>query len=234
MPSFSWRTVLLANHIRDRGYRVVMPILVGGIRDGPGRGIPGALTLVSEFSSSLWRICVSREFVALLQGRSSPVTDYLLELARVEASAAGWPRVGVIGMCLTGGFALAAAIDPVVAVAVVSQPALPFAIGPLKLIPGQASDLGLCAADHEKLLDRKADPELCVRALRYESDWIAPKARVERIRDELGPAARLTWIPGRGHPVLSNATDGEPHVERRALDAALASVVATLDERLKR
>jgi dienelactone hydrolase len=235
MPSFSWRTVLLANRIRDHGYRMVMPILVGGVRDAPGSGLRGALALASDFGSSFWRICVSREFVALIQGRTSPVTDYLIELARVEAAASGRPKVGVIGMCLTGGFALATAIDPVVGVAVVSQPALPFAIGPMKLIPGQAADLGLSDAHHQRLMDRKEDPDFCVHALRYETDSIAPKARVERIRDELGPAATLAWIPGRGHPVLSDATDGTPHATvRRELDEALASVIATLDERLKR
>jgi dienelactone hydrolase len=234
MPSFSWRTVLLANWIRDHGYRIVMPILVGGVRDAPGSGVRGALAFASDFGSSLWRICISREFVALIGGRSSPVTDYLIELARVEAAAAGWPKVGVIGMCLTGGFALATAIDPVVGVAVVSQPALPFAIGAMKLIPGQAADLGLSKADHRRLLDRTADPDLCVRALRYETDSIAPKARVERIKRELGDAATLTWIPGRGHPVLSNATDGTPHAAvRKELDDAVASVLATLDERLR-
>lgn len=234
MPSFSWRTVLLANRIRDHGYRMIMPILVGGVRDAPGSGIRGAIGFASDFGSSLWRICVSREFVALMQGRSSPATSYLLELARAEAAESGRARVGVIGMCLTGGFALATAIDPVVGVAVVSQPALPFAVGPMKLIPGQAADLGLSDADHRRLLDRKGDPDFCVRALRYETDSIAPRARVERIRDELGPAATLTWIPGRGHPVLSNATDGTPHASvRRELDEALASVIATLDERLK-
>jgi dienelactone hydrolase len=234
MPSFSWRTFLLANRIRDRGYRMVMPILVGGVRDAPGTGLRGALGVAADFGSSLWRICVSREFVALIGGRSSPVTDYLVELARAEAAASGRSKVGVIGMCLTGGFALAAAIDPAVGVAVVGQPALPFAIGPLKLIPGQAADLGLSDADHRQLIDRKDDPDFCVRALRYETDSIAPKARVERIREELSPAATLRWIPGRGHPVLSDATDGTPHAAvRKELDEALSWVIATLDERLK-
>jgi hypothetical protein len=104
----------------------------------------------------------------------------------------------------------------------------------MKLIPGQAADLGMSDADHRRLVDRKDDPDFCVRALRYETDWIAPRARVERIREELGPAATLTWIPGRGHPVLSDATDGTPRTSaRRELDEALATVIATLDERLK-
>jgi dienelactone hydrolase len=234
MPSFSWRTVLLANRVRDHGYRMVMPILVGGVRDAPGTGVRGAVSLAADFGQSLWRLCVSREFVALFQHRTSPVTDYLMELARVEAAASGSPKVGVIGMCLSGGFALAAAIEPVVAVAVASQPALPFAVGPLQLIPGQAADLGLSDADRARLLDRTTDPEFCVLAFRYEKDVIAPKARVERIKRELGNAATLTFIPGHGHPVLSDATDGTPHEGARMdLDNALRAVVAALDARLK-
>jgi hypothetical protein len=102
------------------------------------------------------------------------------------------------------------------------------------LIPGQAADLGLSDADRHRLLDRTSDPDFCVLAFRYETDVIAPRARVERIKDELGGAATLTWIPGRGHPVLSNATDGTPHADvRKELDDAVASVIAALDERLR-
>ncbi|HEX5825089.1 MAG TPA: hypothetical protein VFY18_11580 [Candidatus Limnocylindrales bacterium] len=234
MPTFSWRTVKLANHIRDHGYRIVMPILVGRIREAPGSGVRGAVAFASDFGSSLWRICVSREFVALLQHRTSPVTAYLLALARSEAAVSGRPKIGVIGMCFSGGFALATAIDPVVGVAVASQPALPFATGPLRLIPGQAADLGLSETDRLTLVSRKDDPDFCVRALRYDTDRMVPAARVERIERELAPGAILTRIPGPGHPVLTDATDDELETPvRTELDAALASVIATLDERLK-
>jgi dienelactone hydrolase len=237
MPSLSWRTVILANHIRGQGFRIVIPILVGGVRGKPvGRAGKAIAPMAAgiEFGVNLVKVCVSWQFVALLQRRTSPITLWLLQLAREEAARHGQRQVGVIGMCFSGGFALATAIDPVVGVAVVSQPALPFAAGPLKLIPGQGSDLGLSDPDHARLVGRKDEPDLCIRAFRYESDSIAPKARVQRIEDELGPAATLTWIPGRGHPVLTNATDGDAHpTARAALDAALRSVVETLDERLR-
>jgi dienelactone hydrolase len=237
MPSFSWRTVRLANYIRDHGYRIVMPILVGGIREGPIGGLRGGLTLAAEFTVNAAKICISREFVALLQHRTSPVTDYLLALARAEADASGRPKVGVIGMCFSGGFALATAIDPVVGVAVASQPALPFAMGPLGLIPGQAADLGLSESDRLALVARKDDPSLCVRAFRFTNDRIAPAARVERIERELSPGATLTPIASAdpaAHSVLTDATDvpKDPST-KAAIDMALASVIATLDERLK-
>jgi dienelactone hydrolase len=236
MPSFTWRTVKLANHIRDHGYRIVMPILVGGVREKALGGWRGGLALAAEFSANALRVCVSREFVALLQHRTSPVTDFLLALARSEAIESGRPKIGVIGMCFSGGFALAAAIDPVVGVAVTSQPALPFAMGPLAWIPGQAADLGLSESDRRKLLSRKDDPDFCVRALRYDTDRIAPAARVERIERELGPGATLTRIPARkaAHSVLTDATDVGPDASAKpAIDAALAAVIATLDQRLK-
>jgi hypothetical protein len=40
-----------------------------------------------------------------------------------------WPGVGALGMCFTGGFALAMMVDTSVVAPVVAQPAAPFAIG---------------------------------------------------------------------------------------------------------
>lgn len=237
MPSFSYRTVQLANHIRDRGYRIVMPILVGGIRNQPYRGRAGALRMGADFGVNVVRFCMSWEFVGLLQHRTSPITSWLLQLARTEADGNGQRQVGVIGMCMSGGFALATAIDPVVGVAVVSQPAVPFASGPLRWIPGQAADLGLSEVDRLRLVDRKDDADFCVRAFRFTKDSIAPAERVARIEAELAPGATLTSIPSQtraAHSVLTDATDvaKDPSTEA-AIKAALASVIATLDERLK-
>jgi dienelactone hydrolase len=237
MPSLSWRTVALANSIRRHGYRIVMPILIGGVRDkpvGPFATIAANLLLRAEVVKSIGQVCVSWQFVALLQQRTSPITSWLRDLAREEASRTDHRQVGVIGMCFSGGFALATAIDPIVGVAVVSQPALPFANGPLKG-NGRARDLGLSEPDHERLLARKGQADFCVAALRYENDNKSPADRVKRIKDELGDSATLTWIPGFGHPVLTDATDDEPHAKvRKQLDDALASLIATFEDRLKR
>jgi dienelactone hydrolase len=228
MPSLSWRTVRLANSLRDANFRIVMPILVGGIREEPKGFIREKAAPIGsgvEFLVNLGKICVSWEFVALLRRRTSPITMWLLELARTEVKTSKHGQVGVIGMCFSGGFALAAAIDPVVGVAVVSQPALPLATGGNR-------DLGLSEPDHQRLLVRKGQDDFCVAALRYQKDWMSPGPRVQRIKDELGNSATLTWIPGKGHPVLSDATDGKHHAEQVKLDEALAHVIATLKERL--
>jgi dienelactone hydrolase len=234
LPSISWRTVKLATHIRASGFRVVMPSLVGGVREEPTTALRKA-RLAAEMVTSTVRLCVSWQFIVLLQRRTSPITSWILALAREEALAAGRPRVGVIGMCLTGGFALGAAIDPIVGVAVASQPSLPFAMGPLAAIPGQATDPGVSPADYERLRARRDDPDFCVLAFRYTTDSIAPQARVERLARELAPGLVFTPIEAtkHAHSVLTDATDKAPDdAARPAIEAALDSVIDALRERL--
>jgi dienelactone hydrolase len=223
LPSISWRTVKLANHIRDRGFRVVMPALVGGVIDAPTTPLRKA-QLGAAFVTS-----------TLLQRRTSPITGWLLALAREEARLSGRPKVGVIGMCLTGGFALGMAIDPVVGVAVSSQPSLPFAMKAFGKIPGQATDPGVSPADYDRLIARCEDPDFCVRAFRYTTDEIAPIERVERLARDLAPGLIFEPIEAKvpAHSVLTDAVDRGPDpTAKPAIEAALESVMTALAARL--
>lgn len=78
------------------------------------------------------RLCVRRELFALAMNRTSPAVDWLRGLAGCVVSPDG-RQYGVIGMCMTGGFALALAVDQRVTAAVVAQPAL--ALARLRCIP---------------------------------------------------------------------------------------------------
>ncbi|HEY3163227.1 MAG TPA: hypothetical protein VGJ71_02655 [Candidatus Limnocylindrales bacterium] len=235
IPTLSWRTVLLADHVRARGFRIVMPLLLGGIRRKPTNPIGTALA-IAEVAPRILEACVSWQFVALAQRRTSPITSWLLELARQETAAAGRRQVGVIGMCFSGSFALATAIDPVVGVAVVSQPALPFAWSVLGRIPGQSEAVGLDDEDWQRLLDRRSADDVCIRTLRFSKDVKVPAARVARIKQFLAPDERFDSIESQdpaAHSVLTDATEvpKDPSTAddiRRALD----SVVGTLQERL--
>ena len=237
MPSLSWRTIALADIIRERGYRIVMPRFgrtVGPRTMGFGDAVAGAINATA--------LCVSWQFVVLTQKRTSPIASWLQALARdAQAEADGGAgSVGVVGMCFSGGFALATAVDPSIGLAVASQPSLPFASGPLKRIPGQAADPGVSPTDMDRLAARAERGELCVRAYRYSNDRIAPQERIETLRSRLGPA--ITFVPielddgdPHAHPVLSDAAtvDGDgatpAHKARKALD----DLLAVLDERLK-
>ena len=224
-----------ANHIRDNGYRVVMPILVGGIREGPVGGLRGGLTLAPEFTVNVVKICVSREFVALLQHRSSPVTRYLLALARAEAIASGRPTVGVIGMCFSGGFALATAIDPVVGRGGREPARAAVRCGTARLDPGPGrrprSDRGRPA--DARRAPRRSGPLHPRAALRRRPD----RPEGARRADRAGARARSEAHPDPGRPAIRCCrmprTARRTRAVRRQLDEALADVIATLDERLK-
>jgi dienelactone hydrolase len=234
LPSISWRTVKLAEHIRKQGFRVVMPALIGGVCDEPNTPIRKA-KLGLAFVKSTARLCISWQFVALLQRRTSPITGWLLALAREEARTSKRPKVGVIGMCLSGGFALGMAIDPIVGVAVSSQPALPFAMKAFGKIPGQVTDPGVSPADYDRLIARREDPDFCVRAFRYTTDEIAPLERVERLARDLAPGLIFEPITAKkkAHSVLTDATDKGPDQEaQKRVEAALERVMTLLGERL--
>ncbi len=78
-----------------------------------------------RWPSAMVPACVSKEFVVLATGRTSPVIDWLRALARAEHARCGGPGVGAVGMCFTGGYALAMATDDVLLAPVLAQPSMP-------------------------------------------------------------------------------------------------------------
>ncbi len=71
--------------IAARGMTAVLPDLLGT----PGRPVSFPYVL-----SSFARTCVSKEFTLLALDKTSPVVDYLRELAKHEHEACGGPGVG--------------------------------------------------------------------------------------------------------------------------------------------
>lgn len=203
-PGISQDLVKLAKDLSQE-FRVVVPSIVG--RDGD----PSAL-------GTLARLCIRREIVALRAGRTSPAVPWLRSLLdKVVASGEGRP-CGVIGMCMTGGFALALAIDTRVRAAVVAQPALPISgTSWFQRLPGLerlAADMGLSAQDRTALCSRvKADPDgLRVRGYRFDNDWMSPKQKLDTARDLLGDNAMCVTPlpdpvgPGHAHSTLTGST----------------------------
>ena len=125
---------------------------------------PGTTVVLLD---SIVRGCISAEFTTWRTGRNSPITDWLRKLAADLAEETGG-RVGAVGMCFTGGFALGMMVDDVVGAPVLSQPSLPFAV-----FPWQRSDLGVDAPTLERIKERCASGT-CVLGLRYSMDPMVP------------------------------------------------------------
>lgn len=173
-------------------------------------------------------LCVGWEFVTFATGRTSPIVGWLRGLAARESALTGGAPVGVVGMCFSGGFALAMVVDPLVGVAVASQPSLPLSYRGRPA--GKARDLGLSPGDLACVKGRVARGEAVVRAVRYAEDKVSPPARMARIADELGPGVVMTPILGSGHSVLADgAADRLAHPDAAR---ALNEVVRLLRERL--
>ena len=200
LPGISPEVIVFADEVVDAGFTVVMPHLFG---------TPGASLSVRTIATTLPRVCVNREFNKLAVGKTSPVATWLRALARDLHAELGGVGVGALGMCFTGGFALAMMVDPAVAAPVVAQPSLPFPIG-----KARADDLNLSPADLAAVKARAA-AGCPVLGVKYAEDG-GSGTRFDRLDRELGPAFRRIELEGKGHATLT------VHRQQRAVDEVLA------------
>src|SRR4051812_34900237 len=118
MPGISPMVLGFADRVVALGCSATLPDLFGEAGRDPTAG--GKLKSGARAAATMLGACISREFTTMATGRSSKVVDWLRALARAEHERCGGPGVGVIGMCFTGGFALAMAVEPVVLAPVLS------------------------------------------------------------------------------------------------------------------
>ena len=179
--------------VRDAGFRVYAPILFGS----PDAGNAEKPTLGRILS-----LCVSREFTLLAANKSSPVTEWLRALARLSHQECGGRGVWAIGMCLTGGFALSMALDPVVLAPVLAQPGLPAT---------RPAALDISPADLPRVQARTRDG-LKLRGYRFEGDTICQASRFQTLRTAFGAAFAGTELPdSAANPAGMKARGKAPH-----------------------
>lgn len=225
IPGITPLVAAFARKVSGRGMTAVLPNLFGTA--GRPMSVPYAL-------SSLARACISKEFTLLALNKTSPIVNYLRELAVQEREAHGGPGVGAVGMCLTGGFALAMSTDPSVVAPVLSQPSLPFPTN-----PEHRRALGLSDADLAVVQCRTSEG-LCVMGLRFSGDSKSPTERFVRLREALGDkfiGVEIDSSPGNpwgykksAHSVLTEDYSDEPtSPTRRALDVVLEFLATRLE-----
>lgn len=214
-----------ARRVAAEGCTAVVPVLFGVAGKPPS--VPYGLQTLA------WS-CISKEFTLFARGRTSSVTDWLRALGRSEHERCGGPGIGVVGMCLTGGFALAMLADEAVLAPVLSQPSLP-----LSLSKGHRADLGVDDATWAAGRQRVLDEDLCVLGLRFTDDKLCPEERFAHLRRELGDnfvgvsidssPGNPHGIPAKAHSVLTEhlvETEGHPTMD--ALEQVLELVRSRL------
>jgi len=179
--------------VRDAGFRVYAPILFGE-PDAGNAERPSVTRMIS--------LCISREFTILRSNRSSPVTDWLRALARLAHQECGGRGVGAIGMCVSGGFALSMALEPVVLAPVLAQPGLP-ALNP--------AALDIAPADLARVQER-ARQGLQFRGYRFEGDKLCKHSRFKTLCRAFDAAFIGKELPdSAGNPAGMKAQGKPPH-----------------------
>jgi dienelactone hydrolase len=196
-----------ATRVAEAGHTVFLPSLLGE----PGRPV----TIGYSLGSMLTGICVRREFDFWATDRSSPIVDWLRALARKVHGECGGPGVGALGMCFSGGFALAMMTEPSVIAPVLSQPSLPFPIG-----AAWCKSMGVSQDEIETARRRFEAEDLSMIGLRFYGDPFVPEERFATYKQCFGARFEAIEIdpkdaaPGKGgppHSVLTlNLRDNDP------------------------
>ena len=207
IPGITPKVQGFAEEVVDAGFTVVMPNLFG---------TPGKEMSTGEIVKSLAKVRVSKEFTTMATGQTSPIATWTRALAASLHEELGGPGVGALGMCFSGGFALAMMVDGHVAAPVLSQPSMPF-----PLTKKLAADLNLSSADLSAVKER-VNAGCPVMGLRYSSDR-AVGTRFETLRQELGDGFLAVELEGKGHSVVT---------EHRH-DETVTAVLAFFKDRLR-
>ena len=177
LPGMTPEVMGLADHLVDAGFTVTVISLVGD----PGRPLSAGY-VARSFAS----VCVSREFGAFAKRADRPVAEYVRAVARRVHDRVGGPGVGVIGMCFSGGFALASAVEKSVLAPVASQPGSPF-----PLTASRRADIGMSDRERDLIRTRVQTEGLCLMGLRFSEDKVSPTDRFRSLRAVFGDG----WLP---------------------------------------
>jgi dienelactone hydrolase len=168
-------------------------------------------------------LCMRREFQVFARRKSSAIVDWMRALCAHVSEVRRAERVGVIGMCLSGNFAMTLIADEHVWAAVASQPSIP---------PHQPS---LHMSDAEVAASRAAlDAKGPMYAYRFRDDPLCTSARfdaIDRAFNDDGVRVVLNVIEGGGHSVLAGHYDDTPG---SGTAKALAEVIGYLRQQLSR
>lgn len=231
LPGITPKVAGFARRVADRGCTAIVPHLFGVPGQDPNA--MGRARSMAYMVSTGVPLCVSREFTVWATGRTSPVIGWLRALGVHEHRQCGGPGVGAVGMCFTGGFALAMATDPTVLAPVLSQPSLPLGVR-----RRQRSSIDCSPGDLAVVADRCRAGELEVVGLRFTGDRFVPSERFDHLRQVLGDAFTAVELDDSSanpdsdlpaHSVLTEHLVDEPGEPTRA---ALDTVLDFLHRRL--
>lgn len=165
--------------IGEAGFKTYTPVMFGSAE--PKSSLPDKAVRAAK------AMCLAHEFRMFQADESGPWADWLRALVDELCADTGADGVGVIGLCLTGNFALSMAVNPKVKAAIMGEPSLP--LGDKQGLHATSQEIGTVRA--------RAGEGFCIHAYRFELDSISPPERLLAYEDALGDAFK-------GHTIKTN------------------------------
>ena len=185
LPGIGPETLSLADRFVDEGFSVVLPHLFG------------PLGKISMLGNMVRVFCMRKEFRLFERNASSPIVDWLKALCQNLRTEHDVGAIGVIGMCLTGNFAISLMADDNVLAGVASQPSMPL---------NRASSLHMSPQDVDTVKQR-LDEHGPMMALRFEGDKLCTREKFDAIErafnDDGTQRVNCVELKGKGHSVLT-------------------------------
>jgi dienelactone hydrolase len=204
LPGIGPETLKLADNFVNEGFTVVIPHLFG------------PLGKINVGGNTLRVMCMRKEFRIFEQGKTSPVVDWLRALCKELTVKHSVEGVAVIGMCLTGNFAISLMADEAVIAGVASQPSLPV---------NDHADLHMSAQDIQQIRARLDNQEPML-AFRFAEDTFcrAPRFKqLDKVFNDDRQRINLQTLPGKGHAVLTrDFVDEIGHPTKQAFEQIVA------------
>ncbi len=219
IPGLHPLVIRFADRVAAAGMTVFLPSLFGE----PGRPV----SVGYAFGEMFKEFCIRREFAVWRTGKSSPIVDWLRALAKKVHAECGGKGVGAVGMCFTGGYALAMMTEPSVVAPVLSQPSMPLAAGSKK----RAAAIDVSPAEIVCAKDRFEKEDLSMIGLRFLGDAAVPDARFDTLKKTFGERFEAIEIdpkdsepgPMGAHSVLTvNLQDRPGTPTKRAEERVIA------------
>ena len=203
LPGIGPETLRFVDKLVDAGFKVFVPHLFG------------PLEKVSMGGNLVRVFCMRKEFSLFSSNKTSPIVDWLKALCQQVRTDEGARGVGVIGMCLTGNFAISLMADDSVLAAVASQPAMPF---------HKQDALHMSEADVAAIKAR-IDATAPVKAYRFEKDTLSTEKKFQCIHEAFNKdktRVDLNRLPGEGHSVFTlHFVDDAGHPTHQALEEVI-------------
>ncbi|MBI1187518.1 MAG: dienelactone hydrolase [Alphaproteobacteria bacterium] len=204
LPGIGQEALAFADRLVDAGFEVWMPHWFGPI----GR--------ISLGGNVVRVLCMQREFQIFSKNQSSAVVDWMRALVAHVSAQRGGAKVGVVGMCLSGNFALTLIAEESVHAAVGAQPSLPVDKTSVHM-----------SGDEIAAVRAACETKGPARAYRFSGDTICSGERFEALERTFNEDGRvrviLDVLEGKGHSVFTVHYDDAPaSLTRKALDETIA------------